>query len=354
MKTINLYGYFGFDNVGDDLMLLNLLDYIDLNINEKILIRVFSKKNDYKFKKYNNIYVNLIRLTFITNKFLMSYYILNSSAGFWVGGTCLYEPDNKNISGLIWLQKLVKKYNNKFSFINIGIGHLETEKAKHLVKSILLNVNKSSFRDRISLQKAESILQKTNFVMGGDMVFLNNPLPRLNSINPQKYLGFAGHSQYQNNSKVIDFYTKLLQEVSANYEKIIFISMHGNEDHKFHKKIAYSLDKKCLFINYKDHIELFHKMRQLHFLIGMRLHSIVLADLLAIPNIGISYGEKVSNYIKKSYMLETKRIKQINEVITAQEIEYISKNYKYNKEFILKEKADAGYGIKQLLLELNL
>ena len=353
MKTLNLYGYFGFKNVGDDLMLINFLDYINLHCTEKMEVRVFCHKDYYIFKKYTKVKVNVIELNIVTNHFLMPYYIFSSFCGYWIGGTCLYEPDDKDNSGLIWLYKLVKKYKKykkEFLFINIGIGSLYSIKAKYLASKILSAAERISFREQSSLIKSEQLENSTKGILGGDMVFLNSKsFSRLDDISSKNYLGFAGHSQYKNNISTIDFYANLLNNISKYYDKVIFISMHGSEDHEFHRKIVEKINIDYLFIEYKEHLELFQKMKELKFLIGMRLHSVVLADLLAIPNIGVAYGEKVSHYIKKSTMLATIRTKKVNENITIEEINNIIDKYYYNSEFIINEANISEVGIKNIL-----
>jgi polysaccharide pyruvyl transferase WcaK-like protein len=352
MKIINLYGYFGFKNVGDDLMLINFLNYLDSKSHKQLKIRIFCKENYYTFMKYNNIIVDVVKLNAVVNNIFMPYYIFTASKGLWIGGTCLYEPEDGELSGLVWLHKLVYKYKSLkkiFSFVNIGIGSIYNEKAKRLTLEILDSAYQISFREEMSLKKAQDWTNGRSFILGGDMFFLgSSALCGFHRISSKNYLGFAGHVQYQSDNSVINFYANTLNNLSGEFEKIVFISMHGSEDHKFHKKLAEKLQVDCSFIDSTDYVELYNNMRQLKFLIGMRLHSVVLADLLAIPNMGVAYGDKVSYYIEKSKQLVEQRTKQVCENIMGEVMNDILNNYQYNKNFILNEDIAAGVGIKSL------
>lgn len=356
MKVINIYGYFGFKNIGDDLMLMNFLDYIDSCALEQLRVRIFCKKNSYSFKKYNRLEIITIEVNKLINYVISYYYIFYSDKGIWVGGTCLYEPENKNISGLKWLLKLVKKYQQfkkPFYFINIGIGSLYSSNAIEIVKDILSYTKNVSFREEKSLSKAYELGVNTKGFPGGDMVFLNSQqFRKYENIAYRNLFGFCGHEQYANDTYTVEFYAKQLQDLSDGYDKIIFISMHGNEDHKFHKKIAKLIQKDYSFLEYENYEILFQEMKQLKFLLGMRLHSIILADLLAIPNIGIAYGEKVSNYIRKTNILVNSRIKHVNEKITIFELNEIVDHYKQNGAFINAEESCAQSGIDKVIGDL--
>ena len=84
------------------------------------------------------------------------------------------------------------------------------------------------------------------------------------------------------------------------------------------------------------------------FHIGNRLHSIIAADLIGVPNIGIgSTGSKIDNYIIKTQTLSSQRVVDFMEPFSLEKVETILTHYKQPKAFILQESQAAQEGVQK-------
>lgn len=347
----SLYGYFGFQNVGDDIMLLNALRYFNkFHKNSKFYVFVnedyYSVNPDYS--NYDNIQVSYIKLSPFINRVAIYYYVFLIKEAFWIGGTCLYETRSSGLIGMEWLINVIKKYNRlskNFSFCNIGIGDFISERGKKLYKDTIQFSKIISCRDEVSLSKVKNHFKDANkFIQGGDLACLIDYNRK--KIPEDDIVVFCGHYQYHDNVKIISFYSNVLNELGELGYRILFVPMHQgiDNDNKFHNKIANNLKYKNDVISY-DSGEVFSYLEKAKFIISMRLHGVFLSDIIGVPNIGISYHEKVSTYVNNSEVLTTLRNKQVGESITKEEVLLVIEKYKKPENFLNKEKIKAVNGM---------
>ncbi|WP_103866239.1 polysaccharide pyruvyl transferase family protein [Aquimarina sp. I32.4] len=349
-KSYCLFGYFGFKNFGDDLMLVNALNHLDLIKRNNTYI-VFVAEDYYSeqkaFTSFKNIKVKYIRLTPLINYICIYYYAFISREAFWIGGTSLYESSAANLDGIVWLNKVINKFQlfgKNFSFCNIGIGDFTSEKGLNLYKQIVNKSKRFSCRDHVSLMKLKNFFpEKPNVFEGGDLACL---LESSFFNRDPKSIVFCGHFQYQDDESVVETYSAILNDICKGKEKVLFMPMHQGtqSDNQFHNKVSQKLTTPFEIINYSD--DLFKYMSQAKIVISMRLHGLVLADILGIPNIGISYHDKVSIYIKSTNTLVEYRNKKVKENISIETIQKVISNYKKPTEFLNQEKNKAIKGMK--------
>ena len=239
-----------------------------------------------------------------------------------------------------------KLFNRDFSFCNIGIGKFKTSEGLELFKKIVGNTRFISVRDKISLSILKSHFSSSNkWILGGDLACLSEIKEK--SKKEEKILIFCGHFQYKNDNNIISKYSEILQNLGNLGFKILFLPMHQGKlsDNLFHEKIAKKLKTPYEIIDYHP-AQVFNHLKQGFFVISMRLHGVVLSDLVGIPNIGIAYQEKVSTYIKSTNVLSEIRIKNIGDFISPKEIESIANSYNRPDRFLQREKERAINGMK--------
>lgn len=346
-----IFGYFGFHNIGDDLMLLNALNYLDNNFKNSRFY-VFVKEDYYsnfsKINTYDNIQVKYIKISPFVNRVLMFYYAFISQKAIWIGGTCLYETEYSGISGLNWLHNVMLKFKyfkKDFSFCNIGVGDFITIKGRNLYIKIVNDSNEISCRDEVSLAKLQKDFEfEKKSYAGGDLAcLLENKIVKSQSKN----VIFCGHFQYHDNDQIILKYSSALNGLAKDGYQILFLPMHQGEqsDNIFHAKIAQKLEFTHQIIEYLPG-DVYKHFENACAVISMRLHGLVLADILGIPNIGIAYHEKVSTYINNTGILGTLRSKKVGENIGKEDLDKVIEQYKRPESFLLEEKKRANNGMK--------
>lgn len=335
---ISLIGYYGFKNIGDDLMLSNLISFF---LAKKKIKRIFVFVRD-NYYQINNEKVKIIPLSKLS-RLKKTFAILRSNFVIWGGGTCLYEgSNNRGLYDLYKVQKITNMFGKKFIFFGIGVGFLENREIIHISKKILDHSRFIYFRDVNSSKRAQQITNVDNSCVGGDLAFLsdisiNNPKNKCNSI---KRISFSG--VFDQSDITAKFYAQELNKISEHFNaEIHFLPSHLGEknDNEFHKRIIENNLKASFTMHLWNSVDEYVKILQrMDFHIGMRLHSIVLADLVGIPNIGIVYSPKVKYYIQKSTSEPEKRIFDLREKIELGNIEFVYRNYEYQSEFIQTER----------------
>ncbi len=114
-------------------------------------------------------------------------------------------------------------------------------------------------------------------------------------------------------------------------------------DNQFHKLLKkYLPEKNCQLHSWQEPEEFIKILSEMDFHLGNRLHSIIIADILGVPNIGIQKVEtKIDNYIKKTGVLPQERRVDFMEEIRLDRMEKIVKEYQRPEAFIKNESEQA-------------
>lgn len=290
MSTIHLHGYLGMKNLGDDLMLHAILTKIPFDGNVVCWMNkntsddeIFNWKSEYpriEFKKYP--------FSFFIFPFLIFGRKIKKSV--WVGGNCFYS--HKGNVNLRWLLKLVKCYYNlniPFIFLGVGIGNYDFEGAR-IIDRILNFSHKLYFRD--NSYKEFSNLYNHKVVKCGDLAFLYHKNQIDDKTDKKGYI-ISGHKYFSENDNAIN----VIQESIDKLDDYCYsVDFHNgtNGDKSFNQKLTNVIYLPNLSL--KETIDMLQNVKGV---ISFRLHSIILSDLLEVPNIAINYDSKITAYFSR-------------------------------------------------------
>lgn len=351
---IVLAGYYGFRNIGDDLMLQNLLAVLSAKADVE-QISVICREDYYQAQgKVRYLAGGKGSLPGRLLALARAHYVI------WGGGTCLYESDDN--SGLFWierLQRLTHLFKGRFAFAGIGMGNFRSEPLAALAGKLLARADHISFREEESLHRAASLPgYRGNACSGGDLVFLDTAhfeaLRRSRPERPQLgKISFSG--LYGLELRQAAHYAAQLGSVAQELgAELHFLPAHAGAagDNQFHRQVAKLLpnQEKCHFHDWQSPREYLQVMAAMDFHIGMRLHSIVCADLLGLPSLALSYAPKVRDYVEKSGMLAERRVIEMGAAFDATLVQEIAAAYRRPEYFIAQESQKANTCIKQMFL----
>lgn len=347
-RKIFLYGYYGFNNFGDDLILRSLVENIMSYGKTEFLVRSLNKGpylgENVVYTKVDKIIANskvnrAYRLVKYLKKILL--YIKKTDFVIVGGGTLIH--DNKSRWSLLIMFLLVissKILFKRIFFVGVGISDL-----KYKSSYIMLNlITKLSSGFYIRDIEAEKILRKANvvekrFQLTADLAYSLKHLKKKSDKtgdNKRINIGIIMVDNAFYNKKIqgaIIEYVALLKNINYEFE-VHFIPFHEMSadcdntinDSKVMIKIKQELSEENIII--EEQIgEKFDKVYEsLDLVIGMRFHSLVLAAIYEIPFIGINHDNKIVG-ICKSYDMPSVDVKDVNAEILLETTKSTLKKY---------------------------
>ncbi len=348
--NIALLGYYGYRNFGDDILLLSLLNRLR-DIKDLSTIWVLCKEDYYGqdplFRVPRVIYVTNVRWWHKLRKYL---YFMKTDALLWGGGTCLYEPENGDIRGMESFLRNIRLFRilgKRFGFAGIGMGPLRSKRAQLITRAILDGVEFVTFRDPLSLKIARDLVGSDDgapFHGCGDLFFLSDQWIRglcpPRERGPLRKIAFCGYGGFAEDDTLAAFYAEQLDRVLQDVcDTVVFVPMQvfsDSDDNRFHTRVRDRMRlKDRVEIQTYDSIEsLVNTMNEVDFVIGMRLHSLALADVLRVPSLGIEYNPKVRFYLESFADLGRQRACRLGEAFTPQNITAIEQAYRDQRELV--------------------
>ncbi|WP_017747110.1 polysaccharide pyruvyl transferase family protein [Scytonema hofmannii] len=351
--NIILMGYYGFKNVGDDLCIQELIKYFsDQEVITKIF--VFCEDNYYETMNSQVVFCNTRKLSTIQKAYILS----QSDYLIWSGSTYNLKD---NSGKLLMMQQLAKMMGKRFCYLGVGLEAFESEELETKAK-FLQNADVLYLRDKDSYGLAVTQLKSVKSYLGGHLAFLNvdgyEKFIKSDRSSQIKNISFTGNFWWGEGRA--EFYSQQLLPLIENFNSVIHLLPaqvdEEKNDNNFHKLLKnYLPDQNCKLHSWNQPEDFVEILSQMDFHFGNRLHSIILADILGIPNVGIdeyiSKNSKIKNYIDKTEMLHLHRMLNFMEPIDICILEKVFHEYQRPSEFVLNESKTAKEGINLVLQE---
>ena len=300
MNKILIFGYYGFQNTGDEAILQVIIDQIKKNISQAKLT-VLSYKAAETMEKYDvraisrNKYIDLVKA------------IKESDIIISGGGSILQDATSaRSLIYYLAIIYLAKKLGKKTMFYGNGFGPITKPFNKKLAKYIINKVDIITVRDYQSKEEIEALGVKKDITVTADVTFSMN-LPSEEDIKDiyeneridttKRLVGISVRRWHGE-----DVYKEIIASIceslmNKNYE-VVFIPMQYFEDVYISEEIAYMMNKKPKIIKSEySPKEIAGIISGLDLLIGMRLHSLIFAAMAAVPMVGLEYDPKILNFL---------------------------------------------------------
>ncbi|OPZ93551.1 MAG: Alpha-D-kanosaminyltransferase [Firmicutes bacterium ADurb.Bin419] len=296
-------GYYGFKNIGDDAMLMAIIDNLKI-FKKDIRILVLSNNPVETRRIYNVASINRVNLIQILS-------IMKHSKLLISGGGSLIQDNTSTRSliyylGMIWMAKKMKM---KVMIYANGIGPLNKKNNRNLTKRVVNNVDVITLREELSYKELVNLnITRPNIYVTADPAFTikaestehTDYLLSSEGIDPN--LPFVGisvrrwhnHDQYETTIANIADYI-----IDAYGINVLFIPMHYPGDLVIIENIISKMKNKGYAIRKKHSVsETLGIISKTQMLIGMRLHALIFAASIGIPIVGIVYEPKVEGFLK--------------------------------------------------------
>jgi polysaccharide pyruvyl transferase CsaB len=345
LKSIIISGYFGFDNCGDEAILLAMIQEFSRYFpKEKIIVLSQNPRKTEKLYQINAIH----RL----NPFLIICRIMRSSIFISGGGGLLQDVSGKGYSVFYYLSLLylARLFNVPSVIYAQGVGPIEKSINRKLIKWALSKVNLIMVRDEQSKKLLQEIgIKNKSITVNADPSFLLKKKElselikikyRLNNqgvsdekmkigivVRNCKEIGQDYDNKIEQFAKISDH---LIKEYRAN---LFFIPFQIHTDLPFIEEII----KKMKFVSAEcieeelSPDQMLSLYSKISLIIGMRFHSIVFATMMNKPFLAIDYDPKVKYFVNSLDIPELLiNLNQLTVKIIDNKLKYI----RINKERI--------------------
>jgi len=326
--NIALSGHFGENNVGDDILLLALVDGLSktLNLNQLVIFTADVTKTGALLarEKRNSENIKLVYsgrwglrqplLPFWQSLSWLAETVatLKKSDLHLIGPGTIIKDSNRFFVAF-WLARAVLSLllRRSFAFIGIGVGEVKFCHSKLLIRWLLNLAKFITVRDSSSLAELEALRVHTPVMASyPDLSFTCSHSPEKSGAASQiKRIGlnFRKFKVKHFPERVIQSYEKAIMELLRTLPddvELVFYSF-CNESHQsdlemFAQIEKYSADNHFKLSNYSyaNLTELCSNIATCDVFVGTRYHSVLLAIQAGVPTIGLSYEGKTLNFMK--------------------------------------------------------
>lgn len=359
MKIV-ISGYYGFNNSGDDALLMSIVENIR-SIDEKAEITVLSNspKDTKRVYKTNAIHRY--------NIFAILYEIATCDLLLSGGGTLIQDATStKSLYYYLSIIKIAKFFKRKVMLYANGIGPLTSFRNIETTKNVLNDVDMITLRDENSKTELEQIgITKPEIHVTADPAFLLDADSSADEIlenygipADMPLLCISVRKSKKNPANFEQIIADFCDYASEKYGYFtVFMPMQQRVDYAIAASIKGKMKNRSVVVgtNYQvsSMLSLISKM---HVCVGMRLHTLIYASRCNVPVIGIVYDPKVNgfldyigeeNYISAEEVTVEKLCEYIDEVNS--DYDTTKSNLKYNVR-ILRNKAEENIEFLKSLL----
>ena len=337
-KRILISAYIGSANVGDEAIISSIISQIRSKI-EPVKITVFSLNPSHTSSSFGvRVFSSWSILRVVYEIFKTDVYICGG------GGIVQDETSIFSLPLVLWKPYLASLLNKKVMFYAIGIGPLKNNFGKILTRFVLEKSSKISVRDTDSKKLLISVgIKNSKIIIAADSAINLKPcgcqdtcqIMEIEKIPTDKkliavclrYWFYKGkgipNSIFERRAfakgKHLESYYNFIRETAKTLDSIIesydvnflFIPFYYGRDVKIHNDIIDNLvhqERVYRILRRYKASEILGIISNVHFVIGMRLHSLIFATIAKVPMIAIKYSEKIESFMKlidlSQYQLE--------------------------------------------------
>lgn len=331
MAKIVLSGYYGFNNLGDDAILYTIIRTLK-EIDSTLEITILAHDPEKMRKYYNEEGINAVNRWSIIEVFRA---ISQCDLFISGGGSLLQDVSSTNgilyYLGLIWLARFLEK---PVMIYAQGVGPVVKPRNKRLTGWILNGVNKITVRDQESKEDLLSLGVQQEITVTADPVFclykhkvdekagleilarygirkqqLEQQPEKQSEQQPEEE-----PEQQPKKEKLLGVYLRpwrkneyllplveALRKMAEKGWKLVFVPMQFPADITIAREAAQLLrDYNPVVLKERySPAEILSLTSKFDLLLGMRLHSLILATVTGVPLVGLSYDHKIDRFLRQ-------------------------------------------------------
>lgn len=282
------FGYYGYDNFGDDVMLM-VLDAISED--NSLIFTSSPVKNKLKLKSEEFVFNSFHRDLFSL--------IINNKRIVWGGGTCFYS-NNRNLIMLLLVSLYSFFLRKRIIFFSVGVGKLNTKLDKIIVKMVIYLSEKVFVRDDSSYRKLR-LFSSNKITKVSDLFLLAKSelnLSNHNKDNSNILFNLSADCVQDINSELFLSYIEDIERKTGLDVKFISLqNVESSPENSFYSKHKSVCDSRLIEGGSIQNI--YSEIISCKLFIGFRLHGLIPALLNNCKVLAYPYSPKVSRMLKE-------------------------------------------------------
>ncbi|TCP26011.1 polysaccharide pyruvyl transferase CsaB [Scopulibacillus darangshiensis] len=313
MKVV-ISGFYGFNNAGDEAILKAMIDNLKMKWPElEITVLSFDPRATSSVHDVKSLYRGWRRDTLKKMQAIKNADVLISGGGGLLQDTYPTKVISGPLPYYLIIVMLAKLMRTKVMFFSQGIGPINTRYAKSLMKLVANRVDLITVRDQHSKGLLKKLgIKKPQTIVTADIVFsylISNESSHLNNLlrlpDQSAFVAVSVRPWFDQTNYYGEFAKALDILIEKRGITPIFIPMENHHDYQAAERVIseMSYGSQCRVLDPNlppnDYISF---IKNCHLMIGMRLHALIFSALAAVPFIGVSYDNKVENFLKMTNM----------------------------------------------------
>ncbi|MCK5472352.1 polysaccharide pyruvyl transferase family protein [Candidatus Gracilibacteria bacterium] len=310
-----LVGNFGAGNVGDELILAGFLKKLRKELpRAKVCVLAGNPQLVRRFHGIDSLPLLPCGLrSFLKRGWWRSLRKIREADAVIFPGGGLFTNEESFRAILIWgLHLLIARYFWKPVYLlGQSIGPITGNYARKFTRFCLKKIEWIGVRDQASASELKRLgIPAKKVKLGRDTSFwLVNRIPKTQEIKKRGHMKIlvSVRSFPKIEEKFFAEFAKALDKISERIHTRIFFAEFGKDDAVVWKKICRRTKNSKVWKTIElpeSANEVIREVQKFDLVIGMRLHSLIIAKLAGIPAIGFAYSRKVKEFAEKSLEVE--------------------------------------------------
>lgn len=305
MYRVLVSGYYGFGNAGDEAILMAIVESIK-KLNKDIEITALSAAPEKTLDMHG------IRAVTRTNPLAVLKEIAKADLVISGGGGLLQDvTSSRSVPYYLLIVYLAKKLNKKVMFYANGVGPINRNINKRLIKAVGNTVDLITVRDDKSKHELNKLgVTKPPLIVTADPAFVLKPinnelglqlLQRQKITLTQERIKIGVSIRPWNLEKKRKMIAEALDYIIKTHNaEVVFLPMQFPKDYSESKEIMnYMKEKSQILTKPVDPQEMLWISGQMDIIYGMRLHALIFGAMMGVPLVGLIYDPKVEYFLQR-------------------------------------------------------
>jgi polysaccharide pyruvyl transferase CsaB len=358
MSKVLISGYYGFDNAGDDTVLYGIINSLQKQL-PTLEIAVLSNKPKETEALFGIPAYNRWSFAQIFQQLRRSDLLLMG------GGSLLQDATSpRSVMYYLGIVQTAKLLGKPVIFFAQGFGPITHPFSKALVRIIVNKVDTITVRDQQSAQDMESLGVNRPIIITADPAVAIDPHD-IDLRLAQKWLALTDKPKVMISTRKWKHEETYKQEIAKMADEMLrqgwmvyFLPMQFPADIVPSQDIMKYMNEpgSQLLTERMNFNEIISFIGNMDFVIGMRLHSLIIAAVLGVPFVGISYDPKIDRFLERVGMdgagsIQTLRYEKLQRVVNKNlgQLPFVRSRLKEQMNSLVEEAAKSSELAVQLL-----